>query len=102
MQKMKVMLALLAMTPAAAAFAEDGCRNPAEPRHSLAAVSKLADEFGWAISSARIGDGCFRLRVTDVNGTILRVRVHPVTLEVVGGTVEKWGPGSGVSDGKGL
>jgi len=91
MQKMLAMLALLAATPAAAALADDGCRNRAEPKQSLAAVSKLADEFGWVISRVRIGDGCYRLQVTDVNANILRVRLHPVTLEVVGGIVKKWG-----------
>lgn len=91
MQKILAMLALFAATPTAAALADDGCRNPMEPRQSLAAVSKLADEFGWTISRVRIGDGCYRLKVTDVNGNILRVRIHPVTLDVVGGTVKKWG-----------
>ncbi|WP_454658242.1 PepSY domain-containing protein [Bosea beijingensis] len=91
MQKMLAMIALLVATPTAAALADDGCRNPAEPRQSLVAVSKLADEFGWTISRVRIGDGCYRLQVTDVNGNILRVRIHPVTLDVVGGTVKKWG-----------
>ena len=39
----------------------------------------------------KIGDGCYELRVTDASGNVLKVKIDPATLEVVDGSVKRFG-----------
>ena len=42
----------------------------------------------------KIDDGCYELRVTDASGNVLKVKIDPATLEVVDGSVKRFGDGS--------
>jgi hypothetical protein len=42
----------------------------------------------------KIDDGCYELRVTDTSGNVLKVKIDPATLEVVDGSVKRFGDGS--------
>jgi len=95
MKKSLTMLALLAMLPAGAALANEACDVPLEKRQSVEALVKLASGFEWTIDRMKIDDGCYKLRVTDASGNILKVKVDPATLEVVDGKVKRFGDDGG-------
>ncbi len=102
MKKTLVMLAFLAALPATAALAGEKCDVMPEQRQSLEALSKLAGDFGWAIDKMKIDDGCYELRVTDGSGNVLKVKIDPVTLDVIDGKVKRFGDGTNASvNGKG-
>jgi len=88
------MLALLAALPATAAFAGETCNVPPQQRQSFEALGRLAGDFGWTIDRMKIDDGCYELRVTDASGNVLKVKIDPATLEVVDGSVKRFGDGS--------
>lgn len=90
------MLALLAALPATAAFAGETCNVPPQQRQSFEALGRLAGDFGWTIDRMKIDDGCYELRVTDASGNVLKVKIDPATLEVVDGSVKRFGDGSAV------
>ncbi len=94
MRKTLAVLALLATLPATAAFAGEVCEVPPQKRQSFEALGKLAGDFGWTIDRMKIDDGCYELRVTDASGNVLKVKIDPATLEVVDGSVKRFGDGS--------
>lgn len=97
MKKTLTMLAFLAALPATAALAGEKCDVPPEQRQSLEALAQLAGDFGWTIDRMMIDDGCYELRVTDASGNVLKVKIHPATLDVVDGKVKRFGDGSNAS-----
>lgn len=88
------MLALLAVLPATAAFAGEKCDVPPHQRQSLEALGRLAGDFEWIIDKMKVVDGCYELRVTDASSNVLKVKINPATLEVVDGSVKRFGDGS--------
>ncbi|MHA6644483.1 PepSY domain-containing protein [Mesorhizobium sp. A623] len=81
------MLALLTALPTTAALADDECPVPTGQRQSREALTKLTDSFGWTIDKMKIDDGCYKLRIMDVSGNVLKVKIDPATLEVIDGKV---------------
>ncbi|KAB2663219.1 PepSY domain-containing protein [Brucella tritici] len=96
MRKTLAVLALLATLPATAAFAGEVCDVPPQKRQSFEALGKLAGDFGWTIDKMKIDDGCYELRVTDASGNVLKVKIDPATLEVVDGSVKRFGDDSAI------
>ena len=96
MRKTLAVLALLAVLPATAAFAGEACDVPPQKRQSFEALGKLAGDFGWTIDKMKIDDGCYELRVTDTSGNVLKVKIDPATLEVVDGSVKRFGDDSAI------
>lgn len=94
MRKTLAVLALLAALPATSAFAGEVCDVPPQKRQSFETLGKLAGDFGWTIDKMKIDDGCYELRVTDTSGNVLKVKIDPATLEVVDGSVKRFGDGS--------
>ncbi|MGB3540108.1 MAG: PepSY domain-containing protein [Mesorhizobium sp.] len=97
MKKTVAMLAFLAALPATAALAGEKCDVPPAQRQSFEALSKLAGDFGWTIDKMKIDDGCYELHVTDGSGNVLKVKIDPATLDVVGGKVKRFGDGNNAS-----
>lgn len=91
MKKTLAMLAVFAALPATAALADDECRVPTGQRQSQEALTQLADGFGWTIDKIRIDEGCYELRILDVSGNVLKVKIDPATLEVIDGKVISFG-----------
>lgn len=85
--------ALLLAVPTAAALAGPACQPAASAAQSHAALLRMADRFDWRIDRMKVDDRCYRLRVTDDAGNVLKVSVDPVSLDVVRGQVVQWGPG---------
>lgn len=83
MKKTLTILGFLALSPAAAAWAEDDCFVPMaewQPRH---AVARLAEDSGWTVRRIKIDDGCYEIDGRDAEGRRIEVTVHPKTLEVI-------------------
>ncbi len=85
------MLVMLVALPASAAWAGERCDVPPQRRQSFEALGRLAGDFGWSIDRMKIGNGCYELRVTDASGNVLKVKINPATLEVVDGSVKRFG-----------
>ncbi len=76
-------IALLAVLPAAAAFADDDCFVPMADWQPRDAVSRLAEENDWTVRRIKIDDGCYEIAGSDAEGRRIEVTVHPATLQVM-------------------
>lgn len=84
MKKLMMTVAAMAMLPASAALAgEDDCKVPQADRASWAAVMQLAEDYGWTIDRMEVDDGCYKLRVKDIGGNVIKADVDPGTLQVL-------------------
>jgi len=83
MKTMLTTLALIAALPASAALADDHCTVPADQQQSWAAVTQLAENYGWTIHWVEIDDGCYEVQVTDVGGNKIKADIDPATLDVI-------------------
>lgn len=82
MSKTPIMLAFLALFPAAA-LADDDCFVPMADWQPRAEVARLAETNGWTVRRIRIDDGCYEIDGTDSAGQRIKVKVHPSTLQVM-------------------
>ena len=87
-------LTMVAALPAGSAMADDDCFVPMADWKPREAVAKMAADLGWTVRRIKIDDGCYELRVTDTSGNVLKVKIDPATLEVVDGSVKRFGDGS--------
>ena len=83
MTKTLTIIALLAVLPAAAAFADDDCFVPMANWQPRDAVSRLAEESGWTVRRIKIDDGCYEIDGSDAEGRRIEVTIHPATLQVM-------------------
>ena len=81
---MKKSLTILGVLLAGAAAADDDCFVPMEDWQPREAVSRLAEENGWAVRRIKIDDGCYEIVGSDAAGRRIEVTVHPTTLQVIG------------------
>ena len=92
MKRMFAIFAVLAVLPAGAALAEDDCRVSPEQMQSWEGVAKLADDYGWTITSMEIDDGCYEVLVTDVGGNTIKAKIDPATLDVIKAKIKTTAP----------
>lgn len=77
-------LALLAVLPAGAAYADhDDCFVSMADWQPREAVARLAAEKGWTYRRIKIDDGCYQIKGSDAAGREIEVKMHPATLEVI-------------------
>ena len=76
-------LAFLALLPAQAALAEEGCFAPMADWQPREAVAQMAAEHGWTVARIKIDDGCYEIKGTDAAGHRIEVKVDPATLAVI-------------------
>ena len=94
---MKTLLTAAAIAlalPTGAALADEKCDVPTENMQSWHSLIELTDEFGWSVSKMELDDGCYELNVIDQSGNFLKMKVDPVTLDVIDGKVKRWSDGT--------
>lgn len=92
MKKTLATLALVCVLPAGAALADDDCRVSPEQMQGWEAVTRLADDYGWTITSSEIDDGCYELLVTDRGGNTIKAKIDPATLDVIKAKIKSFAP----------
>lgn len=92
MKRMLATLAVLAVLPASAAFADDDCVVTPEQMQSWEAVAQLATDYGWTITSTELDDGCYEVHVTDIGGNTIEAKIDPATLDVIKAELEEFAP----------
>jgi hypothetical protein len=92
MKRMLAALAVLAVLPAGAAFADDDCVVTPEQMQSWEAVAQLATDYGWTITSTELDDGCYEVHVTDIGGNTIEAKIDPATLDVIKAELEEFAP----------
>lgn len=84
MKKTLTALALVALLPAGAAFADDDdCFAPRSQWQSREAVLQLAQDNGWSVREFEIDDGCYEIEGRDSDGREIEVKLDPATLQIV-------------------
>ena len=67
MTKILTIAAIAALLPAGAAMADDDCFVPMADWQPREAVTKLAEEKGWAVRRIKIDDGCYEIDGTEAD-----------------------------------
>lgn len=81
--KTMMLLACLAVLPAARALADDDCFVPMADWQPRESVARLAQDNGWTVRRIKIDDGCYEIKGSDANGRRIEVTVDPGTLRVI-------------------
>lgn len=69
---------------AGAALADDDCDAPMADWQPRSAVQQLAESKGWSVQRIKTDDGCYEIKGRNAKGGEIEVKIHPVTLEVLG------------------
>ena len=84
MKKPLTILAVLAVLPAGAVFADDDdCYVSMADWQPRDAVVRFAADNGWDVRRIKIDDGCYEIDGRDAQGREIEVTVHPQTLAVI-------------------
>lgn len=92
MKRILATLAVLATLPATTALADEHCRVSPQQLQSWEAVVRLANDYGWTITSMEMDDGCYEVNVTDIGGNTIEAVIDPATLDVIKAKLEELAP----------